>query len=192
MRSILIILFAVFTINSTQAQEGEPKEKNFLQAISFKHNEVFKRFGAFASANVLYYHTNFGMGFDCFLIKNFSANIEVAVGNSYGLDDVDDSFDKLMNIKASTGLKFWPITKKTNNSIYPYFGVNLAYTSVHLVSESIQGSIVIETPIGLCYYRDGFQVAAHVGAFMEGKWGLKYLTARDIYPFMSFQVGYRF
>jgi hypothetical protein len=192
MRSILIILFAVLIVNSTQAQEGEPKEKNFLQAISFKHNEVFKRFGVFTSANVLYYHSNLGIGFDCFLVKNFSINIEAAVGNSYGLDYLDESFDKLWNMKASIGLKCWPITKKTNNCIYPFIGVNLAYTSVHLVSESILGSSVIETPVGLCYYKDGFQFSSQVGAFIDWGPGFTPLAPREIYPFISFQVGYRF
>jgi hypothetical protein len=199
MRSILIILFAVLIVNSTQAQEGEPKEKNFLQAISFKHNEVFKRFGVFTSANVLYYHSNLGIGFDCFLVKNFSINIEAAVGNSYGLDYLDESFDKLWNMKASIGLKCWPITKKTNNNIYPYFGVNIASTSVHfedlingIWEESVLVSSVIETPLGLCYYKDRFQLSAHVGAFMDWRQGFTTLFPRDIYPFITFQVGYRF
>jgi hypothetical protein len=191
MRSILIILFAVFTINSTQAQEGEPKEKNF-GSHSFKQNEVFKRFGVFASANVLNYHNNFGIGFDCFLINKFSFCIETALGNPYVQVDEDGNYDRNWNIKASIGLKYWPITKKTNNNIYPYFGVNLASTSVHPDSESVIGSTVIETPLGLCYYKERFQITAHVGAFFDWDLGFTPFKPRGIYPFMSFQLGYRF
>jgi hypothetical protein len=206
MRSILIFLFAVLTINSSQAQEGETKEKNF-GSLSFKQNEVFKRFGVFASANVLYYHSNLGIGFDCFLIKNFSANIEIAVGESFGqekpvyIQEIDSFINlKYFNSKASIGLKYWPITKKTNNNIYPYFGLNLSLTEVQFNTQGVNDlwdlyllrSSVIETPVGLCYYRGGFQIGAHIGAFIEGKWGLKNITAQNIYPFISFQVGYRF
>lgn len=192
MRAILIILFAVFTINSIQAQEGETREKNFLASLNFKQNEVFKRFGVFSSANLAYNHNNFGIGFDCFLIKNLSVNIEAAVGNPFVQVDEDDNYDRNWNSKASIGLKYWPLTKKSNNYIYPYFGINLASTSVHPDFETVIISTVIEIPIGLCYYKDRFQLAAHVGAFLEGKWGLDNLSARSIYPFMSFQVGYRF
>jgi hypothetical protein len=199
MRSILIILFAVFTINSTQAQEGEPKEKNF-GSLSFKQNEVFKRFGVFASANVLYYHSNYGIGFDCFLANKISTNFEVAVGQSYGVNDYDNSFDKRWNIKASLGLKYWPITKKRNNNIYPYFGVNFATTSVHFYFKTefcndeltVRVANVIETPIGLCYYKDGFLFSAHVGIFYGFDQEFRSLKPYFVHPFMSFQVGYRF
>jgi hypothetical protein len=199
MRSIIIFLLAVLTINSTYAQEGEPKEKK-IGSLSFKQNEVFKRSGVFASANVLYYHSNYGIGFDRFVSKNLSTNIEVAVGHAYGVHDYDNSFDKRWNMKASIGLKYWPITKKRNNNIYPYFGVNLALTSVHFYFKTefsndeleARGSSVIETPIGLCYYKDGFQFSGHIGAFVDWEQGFIPMIPRGIYPFMSFQVGYRF
>jgi hypothetical protein len=206
MRSILIILFTVLSLNSILAQQHEPNE-NKSRTLSFKQNEVFKRFGVFASANVLYYHSNYGIGFDCFLVKNFSANIEIAVGESFGqeepiyIQEIGSSVNiKYINSKASIGLKYWPITKKTNNTIYPYFGVNLAFTSVEfntLVEDdlwdmSLLSSTIIETPLGLCYYKDGFQLAFHVGAFMDLYQDFSPLIPRKIYPFISFQVGFRF
>jgi hypothetical protein len=206
MKSILIILLAVLTTNGTQAQEGEPKEKNFLQAISFKHNEVFKRFGVFASANVLYYHSNLGLGFDCFLVKSFSANVEIAVGESFGqeksiyIQEIGSFINlKHFNSKANIGFKYWPITKKTKNNIYPIFGVNIARSSVYferlvndIWEDSVRASIIMETPVGLCYYKDGFKFSAHAGAFIDFRQGFTTLSQRSIYPFMSFQFGYRF
>ncbi len=200
MRTILIILFAVLSVNNAQAQPDEPKNKNFLGPLSFKENEVFKRIGAFSSANVLYYHSNFGIGLDCFLIKNISINIEIAAGDSYGQEKGVYISDKYFNGKVCIGLKYWPITMKTNNNIYPYFGANLASTFVHFETRtewetdelSVRASSVIETPIGLCYYKDGFQLAAHVGVFMDWHQDFNTLLPRYIYPFMSLIVGYRF